>query len=167
MDSFGSQVMKVIDDWNPCRWNSQLENCLWLPRMLDKGRRYLESQQHQIGKDHLNGFLFGDLDFSDWRLLRFLRTNQDRVCELLTEFDSDQKVASQLLKESGKTSDEVHRWNRKFYLINCIFIPLWDADEGYRKPGVTTEIIKIFYKFLIMPPIYLAYRISSFLSKRK
>lgn len=35
-----------MEGWMPCPWNTELVGCLWLPRMLDKGRRALEGE-HQ------------------------------------------------------------------------------------------------------------------------
>ncbi|HEY5893535.1 MAG TPA: hypothetical protein VIT91_09920 [Chthoniobacterales bacterium] len=126
--------------------------------MLDKGRRYIQSREK--GHDLLNGFLFGDVDFSDWRLLRFLRTNERRLCQLLKESQSDELVANTLIAESGRTADDIAHWNRRFPVVNVLFIPMWNADEDHRQSGPFTEVIKVLYNWVVMPPVALVYRIS-------
>ena len=32
--------------WMPRSWEAELAGCIWLPRILDKGRRILESERH-------------------------------------------------------------------------------------------------------------------------
>ena len=143
----------------PRPWNDELIGCIFLPRVLDKGRRTLESERQ--GRDLMNGYLFGDFDYADGMLLRFLRTKEVRVLELLRDLDSNEMVAAALFREGRRSTEEIKAWSRRFRIINAPFTPLWDADEGRREPGIGTSVLKLFYNFLMMPPVYLGFRIAA------
>ena len=142
--------------WMPHSWEAELAGCIWLPRILDKGRRILESERH--GKDLMNGYLFGDNDLADAMLLKFLNITDMRIRELLQETDDDQVVAETLIRESGHSSQEVQAWNQSFQRKTAPFLAMQDADEGRRKPGLGTSLLGIFYNFVLMPPAYLTFR---------
>lgn len=146
----------------PRPWNAELMGCIWLPRLLDKGRRVLESRRQ--GQNLMNGYLYGDLDYADGKLLKFLRTNDARVLELLRE--SDEVVAQTLMREGRRSADDVLAWGLRFRKLNAPFIAMWDADEGRRKPGVGTTALKLFYNYLLMPPVYLGFWIAEGLRQR-
>ncbi|MDH4187732.1 MAG: DUF5069 domain-containing protein [Nitrospira sp.] len=146
------------ENWMPRPWNAELRGCLWLPRMLDKGRQALEGQRQ--GLNLMNNYLFGDFDYADGKLLKFLRTNDAHVLELLRELNDDEAVASRLLSESGRTATEVQVWCKRFRVLNAPFIAMWDADEGRRSPGVGTSLLKLFYNYLMMPPVYVIFWIA-------
>lgn len=148
--------------WMPCRWNEELGGCVFLPRVLEKGRRFLESERS--GQALMNGYIFGDFDYADGMVLRFLRTNEDRLLELLRAEEEDGAVAEQLFRESGRTAGAIASWSRRFRLINAPFGPMWDADEGRRGPGWGTTLLNGFYNHLMMPPVYLCY---GFLRERR
>lgn len=155
----------AVESWMPRPWNEELAGCVWLPRMLDKGRRALEGERQ--GQDLMNGYLFGDFDYADGRLLKFLRTNDARVRELLRELDDDEAVAKTLIRESERSADEIRAWNERFRVVNAPFIAMWDADEGRVKPGPGTTLLKLFYNFVLMPPVYLSFRIAEGLRQLK
>lgn len=145
----------AVEHWMPRPWSEELAGCIWLPRMLDKGRRALESERQ--GRNLMNGYLFGDLDYVDGKLLKFLGRKDVRVLELLRELDDDERVAKTLIRESGRTADEIRAWGRRFRKNNGLFIAMWDADEGRRKPGIGTTFLKLFYNLVLMPPVYLIF----------
>ncbi|WP_455377078.1 hypothetical protein, partial [Petrachloros mirabilis] len=122
------------ENWMPRPWNAELMGCLWLPRMLDKGRKVLESERQ--GQNLMNGYLYGDFDYADGKLLKFFRTNDVRVLELLRKFNDDEAVAQALISESGRSADEIRAWGTRFRMVNAPFTAMWDADEGRRKPGI-------------------------------
>lgn len=147
------------EQWMPRPWNAELMGCIWLPRLLDKGRQVLESRRQ--GNNLMNGYLFGDLDYADGKLLTFLRTNDAHVLELLQESADDEAVARRLMSESGRSAAEVLAWSARFRRVNAPFAAMWDADEGRRAPGVGTTLIKWFYLYLMMPPVYLIFWIAA------
>jgi hypothetical protein len=127
--------------------------------MMEKGRRMLEGKRQ--GRDLMNGYLFGDFDYADGMLLRFLRTNEARVVELLRHVPDDGAVAGTLIRDSGRTRPEIDAWSKRFRRINAPFTAMWDADEGRRDPGLSTSLLKALYNGLLMPPVYLAFRIAA------
>lgn len=148
----------ALNPWMPRSWREEIMGCVFLPRMLEKGRRVLECKRQ--GRDLMNGYLFGDFDYADGMLLRFLRTNEARVVELLRRVPEDVAVAGVLISESGRTRPEIDAWSRRFRRINAAFTAMWDADEGRRKPGLGTSLLRGLYNVLLMPPVYLAFRIA-------
>lgn len=153
------------ENWMPRPWNAELMGCVWLPRMLDKGRQVLESRRQR--RDLMNQYLFGDFDYADGKLLKFLRTNDARVLELLRELDDDEAVAKALVSESGRSAGEIQGWCTRFRTFNAPFIAMWNADEGRRAPGVGTTLLKLFYNGILMPPVYLGFWIVERLRQLK
>lgn len=153
------------ENWMPRPWNAELLGCIWLPRMLDKGRQAMASQRQ--GQNLMNSYLFGDFDYADGKLLKFLRTNDAHVLELLRELNDDEAVAKRLMSESGRSVDEVQAWCKRFRTCNAPFIAMWDADEGRRAPGVGTSLLKLFYNYLMMPPVYVIVGIAERLRQLK
>lgn len=153
-----------VENWMPRPWNAELRGCIWLPRMLDKGRQALESKRQ--GRDLMNSYLFGDFDYADAKLLKFLHTKDARVLELLCELDDDEAVATRLISESGRSADEIQAWGKRFRQFNTPFIAMWDADEGRRGPSLGTTLLKLFYNFVLMPPVYLGFWIADGLRQR-
>jgi hypothetical protein len=87
--------------WMPGPWNRELHGCVFLPRMLEKGRRLLEGERQ--GRDLMSGYCFGDFDYADRKIFQCLRTTEARVLELLRANASDDEVAASLIKESGRS----------------------------------------------------------------
>jgi hypothetical protein len=160
-----SKTEVVINNWMPRPWNAELLGCVFLPRMLEKGRQTLESQRQ--GWNLMNGYLFGDFDYADGMILRFLHTKDVRVLELLRELSDDEAVASALISESGHSAEEIQAWNKRFRRVNAPFVAMWDADEGRRAPGLGTSGLKLFYNVVLMPPVYLIFRIAERLRQLK
>lgn len=146
----------VEQSWMPRPWNAELAGCLWLPRMLDKGRRAIESEEQ--GRDLMGGYLFGDSDFIDAKLLKFLGTNDARVLALLHEYEDNLRVAEVLIGESGRSAEEVRAWGVRFRRLNALVIPMLEADEGRRKSGLGTNLYRLFYNYVLMPPVYAVFR---------
>lgn len=146
----------AVQKWMPCSWQDELVGCKWLPRFLEKGRQAIKSEQQ--GKDLMNGYLFGDNDVADAQLLAFLHTNDSRVRQLLLETEDDEAVAQTLIAESGRSPEEIQARNETMYKKNAPFLAMMDADEGRRKPGLGTTLLKFFYNYGLMPPAYLVFR---------
>lgn len=142
-------------EWMPRPWKAELVGCIWLPRMLDKGRRAIEGEQQ--GRDLMNGYLFGNASPADRMLLRFLRTDAARVRALLNEFNDDNSVAEALLRESGRSPLDIRTWNMCFRTLNAPFILLLESDERQRHSGMATTFYKFLYNRVVMPPVYLLF----------
>lgn len=153
-----SPKAQALSNWIPRPWSDEIMGCIFLPRMLQKGRQVLASRRQ--GRDLMNGFLFGDFDYADRGMLKFLRTKEVRVLALLRESDDDAVVARTLIRESGRSAAEIRRWNKRFRTINALFTRMWDADEGRRAPGLRTSLLKLTYNYGLMPPVYLFFSIA-------
>lgn len=153
-----SKLPSAEAPWMPRPWRDELLGLVFLPRMLEKGRRVLAGMRH--GRNLMNGYLFGNFDYADRGLLKFLRTRDARVLELLRGSDDDAAVAATLIQESGRSTAEIRAWSRRFRRINAPFTAMWDADEGRRAPGVGTTGLKLFYNYGLMPAVYVGFRIA-------
>jgi len=160
-----AETLPPSGNWMPRPWSDQLMGFIFLPRMLQKGRRVLESGRE--GRDLMSGYLFGDFDYADGSLLKFLRTNEARVVALLRECEEDTDVAERLIRESGRSAAEIQAWNKRFRRVNALFMAMWDADEGRRAPGWVTAGLKLSYNFVLMPPVYLLFRLAVWHRQRR
>src|SRR5688572_13703252 len=78
--------------WRPRRGTrDRAEDVVWLPRLIDKGRRALAGEA--AGRDLLGGYHFGANDAADAQLLRFLRLTHDGVLGVLRR-ESDDAMAA-------------------------------------------------------------------------
>jgi hypothetical protein len=149
----------------PGPWHRELQGCVFLPRMLEKGRRALESER--LGRDLMNGYCFGDFDYADRMLFRFLRSDEARVRELLRASADDAAVAARLIAASRRSPVEISEWSARFRRVNAPFIAMWEADEGRKQPGIGTILLKFFYNYVMMPPVYLYFRTATSLRRRR
>jgi hypothetical protein len=76
-------------------------------------------------------------------------------------------VAAKLLRESRRTPGEIKAWSRRFRRINALFAAMWDADEGRRAPGWATSLLNGFYNSIMMPPVYVIFRLQSERRRRR
>jgi hypothetical protein len=146
----------LAKNWMPCLWNEELMGLIFLPRMLDKGRQVLKGER--LGQNLMNGYLFGNFDYADRGMLKFLRTTDARVLELLRASEDSAAVAKILVDTSGRSAAEIAAWNKRFRTLNALFLAMWNADEGRRAPGWGTSCLKVFYNSVLMPPVYLFFR---------
>jgi len=101
----------------------------------------------------MNGYLYGDNDFIDGQLLKFLRTDDKTVSELVRAHDDDAEVARILVERSGRDSTEVRAFAQKFRRKNMDFV-LLEADEGRLGNGLRAKLTALFYNRLLMPVVY-------------
>ena len=139
--------------WVPRSGLDTLEEVVWLPRLFDKARRFEE-----LGKNarRVDGYCYGDNDFIDGKVLRFLRTDDATVSSLLRDH-SDAETARILVERSGRTPEECRRFSNdlKRSVNNFVFM---EADEGRLPPGPKTAAIRFFYNNLLMPIFYAKFR---------
>lgn len=131
---------------------------VWLPRLIDKGRRVLAGEA--AGRDllHDGGYLFGVNDPADGDLLRFLGLGNADVLDVLRREPDDAAAAAELVRRSGRTLAACAAWSARTLRTSGLFLAMMDADEGRRPPGVGTTLLRLVYNGLIMPPGYLLYR---------
>jgi hypothetical protein len=136
--------------------------CVWLPRLIDKGRRVLAGEA--AGRDLLGDYLFGVHDPADRQLLQFLGMTNEAVLAVLRQQPDDGAAAVALVRRSGRTADECAAWSARFSRRNAVFSAMIDADEGRRAPGRGTTALRFVYNWVLMPPTYPVYH---FLERRR
>jgi hypothetical protein len=134
----------------------QLAGCMWLGRLIDKGRRY-EAAGVAPG-EMLGEYMFGDHDYMDAKLLRFLDLKDAYICEIVRSEPDDERAAQRIIAHSGKTAAQCAAFNRSFLRANAPFLAMMDADEGRRKPGLGASLMKAAYNAVIFPLGILMYR---------
>lgn len=139
-------------NWTPRSGREEIAGCVWLPRMLDKARRKVESER--VGRDVLYPYIFGGIDPLDNELKAFLRTTDEDVLELVRREPDNQRVADELVQRSGRTPEECAAWSEAFRRKHAFDFATFDADEGRRAPGLTTTLLRVFYNYIVMPPVY-------------
>ena len=149
--------------WRPAHGTrDRAEDLIWLPRLIDKGRRVLAGEA--AGRDLLGDYLFGVHDAADAQLLRFLRMSNEDVLGVLRSERDDARAAAVLVRMSGRSQAERVEWSNGFVRRNALFSAMIDADEGRRPPGPGTTALRLAYNWVLMPPVYLVYR---FLERRR
>jgi hypothetical protein len=136
--------------------------CVWLPRLIDKGRRVLAGEA--AGHALLGDYLFGVHDPADRQLLQFLGMTNDEVLAVLRQEPDDGAAAVELVRRSGRTPAECAAWSARFSRRNALFSAMIDADEGRRAPGMGTTALRFVYNRVLMPPTYPVYQ---FLERRR
>jgi hypothetical protein len=139
--------------------SDQLAGCMWLGRLIDKARRY-EAAGVAPG-EMLGEYMFGDNDYMDAKLLRFLALNDGQICEIVRSEPDDERAAQRILERSGKTAAQCAAFNRAFARANTPFLAMMDADEGRCKPGLGASLMKAAYNAVVFPLGILMYRSAS------
>jgi len=144
--------------WVPRSGRQELAGCIWLGRYIDKARRHdaLEAKRGDV----LGDYLFGDNDYLDAQLLRFLAMTQTQIGNLIQDQLDDDEAARRILDAGHKTSADCTAFNRAFLRWNAPFLAMIDADENRRKSGPYTRLLKVFYNGVIVPPATLVYRLA-------
>lgn len=134
--------------WQPCAANQTLEGLVWLPRLLQKARR-----SEEMGSRIFDGYCYGENDFIDGRVLRFLNVSDANVCESVRQTHDDAQVARILIQQSGRSRAECEAFSTSLRrkLLNFAFL---DADEGRMPPGPKRSAWVFFYNKCMMPIAY-------------
>jgi hypothetical protein len=132
---------------------------VWLGRLIDKGRQYQAAGV--TPGEMLGDYMFGDKDYMDAKLLRFLALNDAQICEIISSEPDDERAAQRILERSGRTAAQCAAFNRAFVLANAPFLAMMDADEGRCKPGLSATLKKAAYNAIIFPLGILMYRSGS------
>lgn len=144
-----------MDKWIPCSGLEMVDGMVWVKRMAQKARRAQRSRASQT--DCMNGYLYGESDFLDGRVLRFLGTSDTAfVADVCSEAD-DEAGVRRALARSGRTASERREFSAKMEKELKAF-PIIDADEGRLPPGFRTNVLKFFYNSMMMPIVYIVFR---------
>lgn len=141
-------------NWIPCSGLQSIEGLVWLPRLLEKARR---CEGDRASGRLVEGYCYGDNDFIDKQLLKFLRTDDATVSALVRSEPDDAAVAKILVHRSGHTPDECRAFSKKMRRLSFDFA-LLEADEGRMAPGLKRTIISGFYNGIMMPVVYSMFR---------
>ena len=109
----------------PRRWNVEVEGIRWLPRLIDKVR------MHDRGA--LGTYLLGHSPVDHGLLTRLGLTTEQFVA--IVRHAPDDAAVLAALRSRGFDEPRVRRWSERFETTYRRLIPMWDLDEGYRKPG--------------------------------
>lgn len=139
--------------------NDRLAGCMWLARMIDKARRY-DAARVAPG-EMLGAYMFGDNDYMDAKLLRFLGLNDAQIGEIVRGELNDRSAAQRILERSGKTAAQCATFNRAFARRNAPFLAMMDADEGRCKVGFGSALLKLAYNVVVFPLGVLMYRFAA------
>ncbi|HET7558450.1 MAG TPA: DUF5069 domain-containing protein [Limnochordia bacterium] len=142
----------MAQPWRPRHWATELCGVIWLARLLDKARRAVAGERQ--GRNLMNGYLYGESDYMDAQLLQFLKTGDRYVKALVAENTDDDQVAERLIRESGRSPDELAEWCREFRRRNARFLEMFDADEGRMGLSPRALWLKYVYNKKIMPGAY-------------
>lgn len=134
--------------WTPRSGYETLHGCIWLPLLLDKARRVAAGSGHLIDGE----WMYGDNDFADGILLRFLGVSDAKVVEIVRAQSDDAAAGAQLLAIGGKTPAQIAAFNRRFRLAAGAFMPLIEADEGRAAPSPWTNALRALYNGVIAGP---------------
>ncbi|GAC1540535.1 MAG: hypothetical protein NVS2B17_16900 [Candidatus Velthaea sp.] len=137
--------------WIPCSAHDEFDGLVWLPRLIEKARR--NAHGRAAGTDLMNGYLYGDNDFIDAQLLRFLGADDRALSAWVEEFSDDDEVARVAIARSGRSFDERRRFSTSLARRTFDFCML-DADEGRLAPGLRSRTIAFLYNRAMMPIVY-------------
>ncbi len=140
--------------WTPRSGYEELNGCIWLPRLLDKARRVAAGSGHLIDGE----WMYGDNDFADGILLRFLGLNDAHVLDVVRLHAGDAQAGEQILAASGKTPAQCAAFNRRFRRVAGFFMPLIEADEGRARPGLWTSLLRAAYNGVVARPAIAVFR---------
>jgi hypothetical protein len=131
--------------WQPRSPFEKAAGLIWLPRLIDKGRRKLE------GDALLGDYMFGDHDYLDGFLLRFLELKDGVILEILRAEPDDQLAAQAIVARSGKTPEQCAAWNQDFDRGQHFALLNLDRDEGRYSFGPLIDPLWSMGQTLMLP----------------
>jgi hypothetical protein len=141
--------------WIPRSGLDSAEDLVWLPRLVQKARRAEEGRA--TGRDLMEGYLYGDNDFIDKRVLEFLRTDDAAVSAVVREEHDDAAAAAIIAQRSGRTAEERRAFSKQLRGQLFDFV-LMEADEGRLPPGLKRAVVRFLYNRVMMPVFYAQFR---------
>lgn len=141
--------------WMPCSGLETVDGMVWVKRLVQKARRMLESER--AGTDLMNGYLFGENDYVDGKVLRFLGIRDVFILDTVRGNPDDASAARTVLARSGRSPEELRAFGARLRKSMAGFA-FMEADEGRMPPGPLAWGIKFFYNRLLMPVVYAQFR---------
>lgn len=138
--------------WAPRSPFAKAAGLIWLPRMIDKGRHYLEGGQAALGD-----YMFGDHDYLDGFLLRFLGLKDAVILDVLRTQPDDEQAAAEIVARSGKTPDQCEHWSQQFDRSQHFALLNLDRDEGRYSFGPIIDPLWTMGQALILPVFRFVY----------
>ena len=137
-------------NWCPTSGYEKIDGCVWLPRLISKARRVIETNSgNRFGE-----YMFGQNDPADAELLRFLGMSAAQVLDVVRAECDDRAAAARVLALSAKTREQCERFSRKFRRSMGVFLAMMDADENRLPASVRTAVLRFVYNRVVMPPAY-------------
>jgi len=141
--------------WTPRSPHDEAGGLVWLPRLIDKARR--SALGRACGADLMNGYRYGNSDYVDSRVLRFLGVDDRALSELVEECGSDEDVTAIVLAHSGHGVAARRAFSAE--LERRLFgFAMLDADESRLAPGPRRRILTFLYNAVIVPIASPAFR---------
>jgi len=122
--------------------------------MLDKARRVAADGAYLIDGE----WMYGNNDFADGILLRFLGLSDEQVLDIVRADADDASAGAKILATSGKTPAQCAAFNRRFRAICGVFLPLIEADEGRTRPGPFSNVVRAVYNGVVAGPAIAVFR---------
>lgn len=141
-----------MTSWMPCPPKAEFGGLVFLPRLIDKARRKLEGDQ--AGQDLISPYMYGDNDWMDVRVLRFLGLNDQDVLGIVREEPDNDLAAQVILAKSGKDRAACEAYSKKLLRQEWYVFLMIEADEELRPPGLVTSLIKTLYLGLVFPVVF-------------
>ena len=95
----------------PCSGLEEIDDMIWVKRMAQKARR--AQQSRESGTDLMNGYLYGENDFYDGRILRFLGTSDTKFSANVCSEADDEAGVRRVLAASRRTVAEGRAFSAK------------------------------------------------------
>jgi hypothetical protein len=141
--------------WIPCSGSERVDGMVCVKRMAQKARR--AQQSRESGNDLMNGYLYGDNDFMDGSVLRFLgMSDAEFSADICSEADDEAGIRRALANTSRSAAERLEFSTKMERQLKSF--PIIDADEGRLPPGFRTSALKFFYNSLMMPIVYPVFR---------
>jgi hypothetical protein len=110
----------------PRRWTVEIDGIRWLPRMIDKAR--------MRERGELGSYLLGHSPVDRGFLAR-AGLSTDEFAAVVRASADDPAILAALRARDGWDEARLRRWSERFPATYRNLIPLWDLDEGYRRPN--------------------------------
>lgn len=107
----------------------------------------------------MGDYLFGEGDYLDAKVLRFLGVSELDVRNVVRSESNDEIAARTIVAKSGKTPADCEAFNQQFVRRNGLFLAMIQADEDGGPLPLKSKIMKAAYNLTIAPMGKIMYRL--------